>query len=506
MARHLLRGQRREGAVPLQAHPQPGLGVLAGGKQLEGPVFLVRLAQLKQRLVFSHRHGHQGHAAVPGRLPGPGLGPPLAAELGQGAVGVLVHGHQGHPALIHFGLGVHNGKDALRPRHGGQQGVHLHGDLVDGLGDLPVVLEVGHQRAQGEAGVDPGAHGQGGPQHGGDGVAHVGQVGGDGHDGGGVEPGLAGRRAVVLVEGLKPGLGLLLVVEGFDHLQALDHLLDVAVHRSQRALLPGEILPAASAEQGEHRQHRPQHHQGAQEQQRGQGHHHGHHPHEGDHAGDELDHRLLKGRLHVVRVVGEAAHELAVGVGVEVAQGELLELVEQLPAHTVAALEGQLGHQVGLEVSAPRRDQIGSRQLDAGGYQLREAGLPGGQGQGEAVEDGLLQVGGPDAQQGFRHHAGQHRGQQDGPVHNVFHGAQGGFAQVLGLAEAPPGPPVGAARPAGAVGTAVVVLSHCPPLLPAGSHRFPCRFRWRPSAGRGSPPRPRPPRPAPRSCRPAAPS
>ena len=142
---------------------------------------------------------------------------------------------------------------------------------------------------------------------------------------------------------------------------------------------------------------------------------------------------LLEGHLHVVRVVGEAAHQLAVGVGVEVAQGELLKLVEQVPAQAVAALLSQLSHQVCLGVGAHGGAQIDARQLETAGDQLRHTALPRLQGQDKAVEDGLLQIGCRHAQQGGGHHTDQGRDEHNGPVHDILYRTGQRFSKVLGL-------------------------------------------------------------------------
>ena len=363
VARHLLQAQGSEGAVLLHAHPQPGLGVHPRWQQLEPALLLVRLAQLQQGVVLSNAHGHQRYPAAPGHLPGPVSGPAAAGEFGQGAVGVLLHGHQSNLSPVHLGLGIHHRKDALRPRHGGEQGGHLHGYLIHRLSDLPVIVEIRHQRAQGEAGVHTAAHSQDATQHRGDSKAHICQIAGNGHNGGGIEAGLAGGGAVLLVQSLELGFGLRLMGKRLDHLQPLNHLLNISVDGAQGGLLPGVVFPAALAKHGKHRRHRRQQSQRHQKQHGGQGNHHGDDPHEGDNAGQQLNHRLLQSHLHVVRVVGEAAHQLAVGVGVKVAQRQLLKLVKQLPAQPVAALHGQLGHEIGLKVGAHRGQRVHTDEL-----------------------------------------------------------------------------------------------------------------------------------------------
>ena len=71
---------------------------------------------------------------------------------------------------IHLRLGLHDFKDPLRAGHGGEDGVHLLGDLCDGLADLPGVLEEGRQVAQQEGAA---ADGQQGAHAAGDGIVDI---------------------------------------------------------------------------------------------------------------------------------------------------------------------------------------------------------------------------------------------------------------------------------------------------------------------------------------------
>ena len=397
------------------------------------------LRHLDKGAVLVLDHAGEGEGQTVGNLPRPHPGALGAFGLHQPAV-PLLGGDKNHLAVVHLGLGVHDLKDALRARHGGQQGGHLHGDLVDGLGDLAAVAQVGDQTAD----VEPGQR-QRAADGGGSRVAHVGDGGGDGHDGGGVEVGAAGALAVLVVELVELALGNVLVGEGLDDLHALDHFLNVAVDGAQRGLLLLIVGAAELADLLEYDNDDDQHDQRAQEQHRGEVQHHDHGTDEGDGGGEELHKALFQRDLHVVRVVGEAAHELAVGVGVKVAQGQLLQAVEQLTPQDVAALLGQLGHEVGLKVGGDGGHNVDGHELGTGGQQPRNGGGAVFQGVLNAVDDGAHHIGARQIGDGGGHHAGQRRDEQQGPPGDIAEHAKGGALQILGLAEAAPGT---AARPA----------------------------------------------------------
>ncbi len=280
-------------------------------------------------------------------------------------------------------------EDALGARQGGEEGGHLLGDLVQGLAHLLGVVQVYHQSAQVEALED----GQQAAEGGGEGVADVHQVAGDGHDDAGVEVGLLGRVPVGLVELAELRLGLLLVGEGLDHLQPLDDLLDVAVHVAQCGLLLLVVAAAAAAQLVEHGHGDRQHQGGDQKELPVDEEHHGHQTYKHEAAGAHGDHALLQGQLHVVRVVGEAAHQLPVGVLVKVGQGEVLQLVKQVAAQAVHPPLGQADHDGRLAVSGQTAHQVHAHQGQNGPAQ---AGKVGAARPDEVVDDAPHHIGAAD--------------------------------------------------------------------------------------------------------------
>jgi len=256
-------------------------------------------------------------------FPGPVAGAPLRLRQG---IAVFLHADDDGLALIGLGLFVHDGEDALGAGRRGQQGVDLLADLAHRLAHLLDVQQVRAQRAD----VKYAADGQQAAHAAGDGVVDLAEVAHGGHHHAGIGLGSGGGVAVVAVEGGKALHGLALVVEYLDDLLAFDHLLDIAVQRAQRRLLPLEIGTAAAADDLHHQPHQAQEQESDQRQPRVQHDHHHHGAHKGQHVGDDAGEAAVQHLRHGVDVVGEAAHQVAGLVAVIVADGQLLQPVEQV--------------------------------------------------------------------------------------------------------------------------------------------------------------------------------
>ena len=243
----------------------------------------LRVGDFGEGLALPHKDGYQLHAVVSGRFPGPDFGPALTGEEREGAVGVLLGGNQSDGALVHLSGGVHHLKDAFRARHGGQQGGHLLGDLVQGLTYLTGVVEVDGQPAQVEALEDRQQSAEGG----GEGVADIHQVAGHRHNYAGIEVCPLGGVPVGVVQLLELGLGLCLVGKGLYHLQSLDGLLNLSVDRAQGGLLLLIEFPAAPAQLLEQEHGEGQYQKGDKKQPPVDDQHQGHQPHEHQAAGEQ---------------------------------------------------------------------------------------------------------------------------------------------------------------------------------------------------------------------------
>ena len=317
-------------------------------------------------------------AVVVGMLPGPHVGPLLA--LGEVAVGALLGVDQGDVALIRLRLLVDEIEDPLGAGQTHDHGVDLVGHLADVAGELLGHVEEGHHDADAEgqtreADVGGAGEQQGAAHQGHDDVEHVADVVEDGHESIGVAVGPAGVFKEVVVDLVEVGHGLLLVAEDLDDLLAVHHLLHEALRAAQGLLLANEVPGGAAA----HLPHHQDHHKGAQQ-------HHQGHPqavvehdaqdrqrhHSGDHQlGEALGDHLAQG----VDVVGVVAHDIAVVMGIEVADGEVLHAVEHLFPEFGQGTLGDDSHHLAEGKAGNKTDEIEDDQQT---HQGKDA--PGGGG------------------------------------------------------------------------------------------------------------------------------
>ena len=218
--------------------------------------------------------------------------------------------------------------------------------------------------------------------------------------------------------------------EGLYHLQPLDGLLDFSVYLAQGSLLLLIELSAAAPQLLEQEHGEDQHQGGDQKQLPVDDQHEDHQPHKHQAAGEQRNHALLEGHLHIVGVVGEAAHQLPVGVLVKVGQGELLQGVEEVLPQAVDPLLRQTDHGGGLAVGGQTAQQVNTRQLEDGQPQPGEVGAARPD---EVVDDGPHKV--RPAQIGAYRHQKAEQDEEQGQLAlgEVTHQAAHGLFQVFGL-------------------------------------------------------------------------
>ena len=137
--------------------------------------------------------------------------------------------------------------------------------------------------------------------------------------------GTVGQR---VVQRVKPGDALILVAEYLDDFLALHHLLDIAVDRAQIALLRYEICAGPARELFGDEQHKAHHHQRQPCQRQAEGKHGAEYADDRYRRRDELGHALADHLAQRVDVVGVNAHDIAVGMGVEITDGQALHMPE----------------------------------------------------------------------------------------------------------------------------------------------------------------------------------
>ena len=354
----------------------------------------------------------------------------------------VAEGHvvQHHVALDHrihgvLGIGclgafVHDLEHALGARQGGEHGAHLLGQLVDGARKLAGVVDEDGQTAH----VKPAQHAQHAADARRQGVADLGDVAHHRAHDAAEEQGLRLLFAQVVVQAAELLLAHALVVEHLHDLLSGHGLLDVAVDRAQRRLLGG--VEAAAALHDEHaalEEQRNEHHGDQRQPDVGVDHHH-QRAHQRGRTGDHRNHRIVQHLADVVHVVGEAAHDFAVVVGVEVAHGQLLQLGEQIPANALHGALGHAHHQPVLQKGRQHAHDVGAQQHDQhrqqGADALRRRNIQ----VGHLVEDRAQQIACDHRRRRAQKQAQQHDDQPRPVPSDVGEDAADGLACILRLA------------------------------------------------------------------------
>ena len=382
---------------------------------------------------------------------------PAAGFFGAGGHGsaLLLHVDQLHLPLV--------GLRRLLPLRSGQRGqqeVALLGHLVDGHGRLPDKDQIAGQAAH----VGHALQRHDAAQHRHKGVIDVGDADHRRNHGGRIALRAGARFPQGLVLLPERPQAFLLVVEHLDHLLPGHHLLDIAVQLPQAVLLLlviGLAPPPTEADVEEHEDIKHRHDEGKlpiEQKQHGEGAHHL------DRTLDEHGKAVVERLRDRVHVVGEVAHHIAVALGVKKAEGQGLDVGEQIPPDVVEHLLGRLHHDLGI---AQRREHPCA--VDGGSD--RHAQHQGVEAAGrQTVDHRPDHIGAKKVSQGAEGH--QHRHGQEQQLVPSQVGQQGAqrVAQVLGFFSTQlPG-------------------RHGPPPLSSEMRRSPGRWDRPPAGSRGCPP------------------
>ena len=267
-----------------------------------------------------------GTVRLVGMLPGPHIG--ALSALRELSVGVLFRVDQLHIALVLLRLLIHEIKDTGGTGGGSDHEVDLHAHLGDGLGKALIQAYKDDNRAQGNPSQAVDA--QNSAYNGYQSIAQPADVAVDRHEQVGIAVGLVRALPQCLVHLVKIFLGGLLVAEYLDHLLSVQHLLDKAVHNAQIFLLLDIVFAGQLGEVGGHSDHD----QSGQDRNNGEGGIQAQHDHQSsqhgnnrvDHLGNALAHQLTQG----IDVVGVHRHDVAVGMGIKVFDGQGLHAVKQV--------------------------------------------------------------------------------------------------------------------------------------------------------------------------------
>ena len=294
------------------------------------------------------------------------------------------------------------------------------------------------------------------------------------HDGTGKGLSCRCTAAVGLIALRKALPRLFLMVEYLDDLLSLDHLLDISIDNTNVPLLLCKEVAAALTHCHYHQQHQSQAENGHQEQNRTGNDHHEHHAYKGQSAGNQAGKAVVHDLGDGLNIVGIAAHELAVGMGIKIAQRQRLHLGKQIPPEGIAGLLRNMDHDPGVG-----KGKACCRNIDAG-HQGQRLGQLGKVARNNGViHQRLEKIRTADGTHAVQYQAYGDNNQQPLGAAQVFHQFFQRFAHVFGLLIAVT---VSSARAAHGPG-----ISHRYSLLPAVIGKHPGRSHWSPSAPDGSP-------------------
>ncbi len=241
----------------------------------------------------------------------------------------LSHGvHQLHIALVHLRLLVHEPENPVRARQSHDDAVELLAHLVDGHVEGFVEIQEAGKASQGQS--RHAGDGQDTAHNGADHVAQVAQLRIDGHHDIGETVSLVSAVEQLFVQLIELLQALLLVAEHLDHLLACHSLLDASVQGAQGLLLSHEITAAQGSDFLRGHQHHGHHQQRHQRQRDIQHQHTGEYADHRDGAVDYLRDALADHLAQGVDVVGVHGHDVTMGMGVEIFDGQSFHLLEHV--------------------------------------------------------------------------------------------------------------------------------------------------------------------------------
>ena len=324
--------------------------------------------------------GSIGQAAVAVRvLPCPFAG--ALCCLGQAAVRVLGDVYKSDIAVVCLGLLIHQGKDAPCTRTCHDDGVYLLGEGIDVAGELLCHIKERNKDSDienlaGNTEVRSTCQQQYAADQRKHDIEDIAYVADDRTEDAGVGVRLEAVVTELVVYAVKVLNALRLVAEHLDDLLAIHHLLHKAFGIGNGALLFHEEARRAAAEALGNEEHK---HYACKQ--------HESHPYaEVQHDREHDQHyraglykrrqRLADKHAQGVDVVCVMAHDIAVLMGVKIADGQILHVVEHLAAELVKVALGHVCHELGIGRHGYQREHIQRRKQRDVRDDLRLGGCP----------------------------------------------------------------------------------------------------------------------------------
>ena len=234
---------------------------------------------------------------------------------------------------------------------------------------------------------------------------------------------------------LKPFVG-----EHLDDLLALHHLFDVAVQLAQIPLLLDEVFAGLLGDLfgAEHHQ---RHHQHGNDRQLPAEHAHAEeHRNNGNGAGHQLRDALAEHLAQGIHIVGVHGHDIAVGMGVKIPDGQAFHVGEQLGAQIAQRALRYVDHDAGVGPCSQNAHKVdAAHPHQCTGQRCKAGVLLAGHGHDVIVHQGLQEQAGLHIGQRADHDADKHKDAVGQIVaEHLIHNALQQLARVFHLGARPP--------------------------------------------------------------------
>ena len=286
-------------------------------------------------------------------FPCPNIG--TLCTLAQASVLIELGVNEGDPSVVLLRLLIKKLEDTLCACKRGKDRGELLTQACDGLGEISCVLKEGDQLACGQrehCGIVSACCGDyhERSQYRGDSVVDIAQVSHYRHQASRPRICAGFRFAKVIVDLVKIPLDPVLTAEYLDDLLSFGHFLNIAVCLAESLLTLPKIRAAALAYRLYDDEHQSEHQYCDKGQCRAEYYHHDNNAYYPEEAVDDLRNALANHLTHAIRIVCIAAHNLAVGMLIEIPNGQFLHPCEHLLADIVQHTGGYAHHYPGISV------------------------------------------------------------------------------------------------------------------------------------------------------------
>ena len=297
----------------------------------------------------------------------------VSIGLGHGSVRRDLGIDKGHIAVVRFGLLIHERENAVGSRHCHHDRVDLLGDLVDVPRELPrhgkkrhhdthADHRIGFAEENADARIIRAAHQKQAPDHDDNDVEQISDVHDDRRQHIGVTVGAVGVLIELVVDAVEVFHRLAFVVEHLDHFLPVHYLLHVAFLGAHRFLHADKEPCGTAAELARNKEHQKYARNHDQRQPRAVPKHDEEHTDNDRPRTDQRWKRLPDELAKRVDIVGIVAHNVAVLVGVEKPDGQVLHSVEHGFAHFGEKALRDIRGKLGLQRNGDQRDHVESDQ------------------------------------------------------------------------------------------------------------------------------------------------